>query len=705
MVKGVDSDPLSFISPEDTPSPRKTMSFKAAVESTYEQQDSSSSESFLSELSESDDIQEEVPITKMIIQNIHKEFKKIEESTDKATEKEAIDVAPDTKQEKRFTTRCEAALAEMDDEEFTKYLDFTLEKPESMRRKEVWVSSLYHAFCQKGKVANPFPLSGPLVCGFLHFLAVRCGYALNGIESIIVPCLRHIHVDKCGTEDKGVVQMMKRAIRALRSNPSVKIHGTGKQPLCSFDVAELISRIPDSLDTKHQEASLFLFALHSGARALTCANVLWGDIKRVDSSDTTTGVWRVIIILRVTKGNPNWNHPICIEGWPTRKNALDVVYYLNQLSITTHKKTLLEITQRSSGPNEFDTSQIWNMSPDAMRGRVKRRLEQCGFPAALWSFHSFRSGHICSALLAAGGDSSRRGNVLDITAVVAGWKPRGRAQRGYVKQVAEKQIVCSRLLGLGIGLAQTDSKKPPETASTQANPPSTSGILYAVSTQSAAEGYVHSPQSTEEFHLITLKPPNFSLTMYTNVLRRKFATFFPSEGCKKAIVHYRHNCFNRVLGLLGREADKKSGSYYDGIRAGRAIIRDRLMAGEDPTLLAHFMISKVYDLGLDPQIVPDPAEYCKKGRAQLDISRPLVTGRTGKTSRHRISWTSDEDELLIMTRKEGKRFSEIRGELAKWNRLSEDANQRWKVLVAKNPQLAAYRAAVGRKAKSQRKQK
>ena len=43
--------------------------------------------------------------------------------------------------------------------------------------------------------------------------------------------------------------------------------------------------------------------------------------------------------------------------------------------------------------------------------------------------------------------------------------------------------------------------------------------------------------------------------------------------------------------------------------------------------------------------------------------------------------------MLIGTRKERKRFSEIRGELQKVNRLSEDANHRWKVVASKNPQL------------------
>ena len=681
------------------------MCYNAPPVGKFEAEESTTSTSFLSDLSESDDTEEELPIRKAIVQNISENSTKMEEDTAEIHGKDRASILPESTSRKLATTRCEATLAAIDDLEFQKYLDFTIEKPQSMERKEVWVSRLFNAFCHKAKVENPFPLSGSLVCGFIHFLAVPCGYALNGIEAVVVPCLRHLHIQKCGSEDKGTVMMIKKTLRALRSNPKVKLHGKGKEPLCSFDLAELISRIPDRLDTKLQEASLFLFALHSGARALTCSNLTWGDIKRVDATDLTTGVWRVIVILRVTKGNPNWDHPICIEGWPDQKNPLDVVYYLNQFCITVHKKSLLQISDRTSGPNEFDEQTVWQMSKEAMRGRLKRRLEQAGFPARLWSFHSFRSGHICSALLAAGGDPGRRGNVLDVTAVVAGWKARGRAQRGYIKVVTEKQIVCSRLLGLGIGMAQEKSKEDnPVLQPTDTTPPTSSQFIYAVNSKAAAEGYVHSPASTEEFHLITLKQPNFSLRMYTDALRRQFASYFPIDGCKKAIVHHRHNCFTRVLVEFARNAQKGPTDYQSLIRTGRAIVTDRLSSGEDPKLLAAEMIKKVYDMGDDPQLVPDPRVYHVRYPFRPEIQRETVTGRTGKVSRHRVRWTPEEDALLIETRKLGKQFAEIRTELEKYGRQSEDANHRWKVLIRSQPDLSQYKVHTGRKAKSTKKQ-
>ena len=150
-------------------------------------------------------------------------------------------------------------------------------------------------------------------------------------EQVVVPSLRHINMVRCGSEDKSVVQAMKRTIKSLRTNKKVCLHGRGKQPICSFDVAALISRIPESMESNLQDASLFLFALQSGPR-----------------------LWRFIIILRITKGNPTWDHPACIEGFPDRENPLDVVFYLNQFAIRILKDNLIHITKREKGPNLFD---------------------------------------------------------------------------------------------------------------------------------------------------------------------------------------------------------------------------------------------------------------------------------------------------------------------------------------------------------------
>ena len=109
---------------------------------------------------------------------------------------------------------------------------------------------------------------------------------------------------------------MKEQIKTLSHHPDVKKAGPGKPPLLAFDLAELITRIPDVLSFKAREASLFLFALHTGSRAITCENIHWKDIVHVEYD--TSGAIRVTIIQNVTKGNPAWDHPVTLEGFPDR---------------------------------------------------------------------------------------------------------------------------------------------------------------------------------------------------------------------------------------------------------------------------------------------------------------------------------------------------------------------------------------------------
>lgn len=51
-----------------------------------------------------------------------------------------------------------------------------------------------------------------------------------------------------------------------------------------------------------------------GARVVTIANITLGDIQRAALSED--GLLQVSLILRITKGEGNWNHPVTIEGDP-----------------------------------------------------------------------------------------------------------------------------------------------------------------------------------------------------------------------------------------------------------------------------------------------------------------------------------------------------------------------------------------------------
>ena len=604
-------------------------------------------------------------------------------------------------------TRMDAALAEITDGELQEFLESQPNSAESMRRTEQWVLTLYEPWCIKTKKDKPFPLEEKNVCAFVRFMAIKCGYTLKGIELIVIPCLKHLNFDVTGTNNPRVSSMLKEEIKNLRHNPNVTVEGEGKPPLCYFDVAELIRRIPNNLSFKAMEASLFLFALHTGSRALTCEAIRYRDIVFVEKDDTTHAL-RVIINQEVTKGNPNWNHPVCIEGFTDIENTLDVVYYLNKHCIHAVGKSLEEIVSRTDDKaNDFDDLFIWPFKRDAMRERLKTRLVQTGFPARRWSFHSLRSGHICSCLLVAGSDAGRKASVLETSAITAGWKMYGTSQRRYIKKVAERTIVSSRLIGAGIGLYnyQTGNSTstcvadtPCQTTSNDKSSSSTSTeeqskFIVNLKSTIAAEGFIHAPHTSEAFHLIQLKEAHIPVGVFLRDLRVRFdQAFLNAEGSEADKKRHCFNSFNRLMTIWGAK-EAESRTIKSSWKMNRQLGHDHLVKllvfeHRDTWELADSMIAELLSYGIDPKIIPPKQTGERKTTDVIPTVRPMIIGRTNRVSRRRKPWTEEEDTVIIEAKKNHLSFNIIMDKLP--DRFPRDAYWRWKLLVKKNKNLEQY---------------
>ena len=81
-----------------------------------------------------------------------------------------------------------------------------------------------------------------------------------------------------------------------------------------------------------------------------------------------------------------------------------------------------------------------------MRELFKSRALSASYPPKLFTFHSLRSGFICSALLKAGTNANAVKAILENTAFIAGWVPNQAAQLRYVKECGKKTIISSRLV-------------------------------------------------------------------------------------------------------------------------------------------------------------------------------------------------------------------------------------------------------------------
>ena len=566
-------------------------------------------------------------------------------------------------------TLADSALNRITDAELSELLSQKPEKPESARKKEVWVESLYAKFAARTK--QPFKLSdAPNVahlCAFVRFLALYARYALSGIKQVVIPALRHMISEHHPELDKPLAVEFACTVKELLRNPTVRKAGTGKPPLCTFDVAEIIRRTPDTISSKEMEASLFLFALHTGSRALTCEHILLADLQQLEL-DEESGLACLVINQRVTKGNPAWNHPVTVEGYIDKAHELDVIYHLNLHVKKSWNMDLISlVSMDESAP--LRKEKLWPLNRDTMRERLKTRLIQTGFPTHTWAFHSLRSGFICSSLLVAGADPSRRTATLEHTAVVAGWKVYGRAQRQYIKTVAEKMIVCSRLLGLGIGLR--------ENPQLEANPHVASG------------GFTRIPANSEQFHGFKFREPNFNISMFHHAIREIFnKPFLEGAGDPLSARAYANSCWTAVLVEMGRKLlEGEKSTYIQQRRRGRAELDRRLIdAKEDPEKLGKELLDLLPALKIDPKTPREKKHARSKPVTPSVPERQKIFGRTGKWSRQRKAWTTTEDRIIATYKREhpdGK-FSEVLAELP--GRTRADVTSHWKYMSRVHPE-------------------
>ena len=614
-------------------------------------------------------------------------------------------------------TKFEETLSTINDEQLRMYLNTNLIRPDSVQRKMKWTGKMYETFCERVGI-KMFPLSGRIVGAFLHMLAYDCKYTITSLSNVIYPSLLHLQEDAGFDVDETERTLIKAKLKSLQLDPHVKKEGRGKEPLCWFDVLELIDRIPDNFGSKDMEASLFLFALQTGSRACTCGGVTWGDISNYEF-DTETGASRIIILQRVTKGNQNWNHKVKLEGFIGTPNNGDFLYFLERHAQKTLKMSIQQVALGQTPPS-MKSVKVWNLSLEAMRERLKMRLSQAGFPANVFSFHSFRSGFICSSLLLAGRDPAQQGSVLDHTAFVAGWVPYGRAQKRYIKSVAEVMIVASRLVGAGIGLKRSEvqqkNQNPKEVhviqterkrKTSQYQNQNNSSIIVVEKCESAAAntehpitisssniqaasvGFIQTPKTIEEFHNFLLKEPDFGIRGLIMTVKSLFDS---KMGLKPESTEDQQrlcrNAWVKALTLVGKskmdEDEKARATWAQQRLAGHQSLVQRLLDRcDNPETIAtdlYNLVKHRYHI----ETAPPKIFYNVHTLHPTPKQRLMLVKDHGKQVRSRLRWTPEENQILADYYSEHKTFSNITEKLP--NRTSADACAHYRHLKKKEIQ-------------------
>ena len=130
------------------------------------------------------------------------------------------------------------------------------------------------------------------------------------------------------TVSNDIKNAMTNALRNIKRSDHNAGPG-GKEPILAVDIERVIMHTPELLPTRCEEASLWLFALTVGARAITCTHVLIKDILAVYISPVT-GKYLIQINQKVVKGNYNANHEVTLEGRVDIYNPTDFVFWFNR---------------------------------------------------------------------------------------------------------------------------------------------------------------------------------------------------------------------------------------------------------------------------------------------------------------------------------------------------------------------------------------
>jgi len=125
------------------------------------------------------------------------------------------------------------------------------------------------------------------------------------------------------------------------------------------------------------------------------------------------------------------------------KKKIDVIYNLEK---HLNKNFKLSLKNLDSWNNEIKKYKLFRYKKQTISNLFAKRAEEAGYPHRIFSFHSLRSGFLCSALAKAGTDDTKVKGVMEATAQVADWDVYGNSQQRYIKDNNKKLIICNRLI-------------------------------------------------------------------------------------------------------------------------------------------------------------------------------------------------------------------------------------------------------------------
>ena len=489
----------------------------------------------------------------------------------------------------------------------------------SVTKQNSKTEQLYLNFIQQmGFQSYPITRLGLLT--FLIWLAESGRYTAKTLDTVIYYSLCRLNILRTGAPiDRSAQQSALALLRKFRSDKEMKKPRGGMEPIIPDDVSRMVDVMDKGLLITPALASLFNFAMATGARGNSCGEVRLCDLGPLyDNPDGTS-----LLVVRIVKlkARPHETLQLSLAGRVEIESTIDVLYWMDQHLQRNFQITLRELVSSNKEDAAPRTEKLWPYSTDSMTRYVKSRLEAAGIPPSKFGFHSFRSGFMAACLIQAEKKGESIEDVLTRVAIITGWRPLDRVQFQYLRDAVRRRMVTTDM----IGTTKTES------------------FMLAASFEPEGEA---NHANTFQFHNIPEHPPQPQRRAYVLEVKSYLGQLlYVRSASAAANTQYINRCFDWCLGQLGSEEALESRGGRSLSTLGRQILEERVQSNPGAIKdIAERFFRKLKQGHKLMTTLPEPKPLKKEIKA---LDQREMTPYGGRERRKPIAWTKEEDDIFM----------------------------------------------------------
>ena len=316
----------------------------------------------------------------------------------------------------------------------------------SVTKQNQKTEELYLSFTKQMDFHNPYPVTTETLLTFMIWLAESKRYTARSLDTVIYSSLCRLNILRAGASLDPTTQSSARAlIGNLYRDPTLKKPRGGMAPIIPDDVNRMVEAMDKRYHLTPVLASLFNFALATGARGNSCGEVRLCDLGPL--YDHKDGLSILVVTIVKLKARPNETLQVSLAGRINTPSNIDVLYWLDQHLQRKFDTTLRDVVKCNCDRVNVRYDKLWPYSTNSMTRFVKSRLEAAKISSTHFGFHSFRSGFMASCMIQADKRGESLEDVLIRCAIITGWKALGSVQFRYLRDAARRRMITTNMIG------------------------------------------------------------------------------------------------------------------------------------------------------------------------------------------------------------------------------------------------------------------